>query len=158
MYRYNLTNCRVILSGPVSQTIMLTESPLILDPHNYIQPDVSASDPIWADWQFDLIIVGMQTQRGECICGRNLNNFPSSLGKVELHHAVISRRDAMGIYKQKRPFLLHHSCNVVAVHSACHANLARGLCIEFLEQLYGEAVRKWYDDLDMRHKPDFWSL
>jgi len=147
---YNLKDTRIAgKSFPKSE--FEVEGILVMNPYVYAYEGVpQPMNPLfWAEWQFDLELISGQTQNGLCICGQGLYGFD-----IDLHHAIITKRDVMGVDKVVKPYILHHSYNVVVVHTLCHAKVNRQDSWNFQCRLYGEPnVRKWYEGLPLKKLP-----
>lgn len=104
------------------------QAPLILVPN----PEVED----WGQFQLYLKVLAFINQDGKCICGKPLGQ------EGELHHALVSRRDAM---RTEKPWLIHHSYNVLLLHNKCHTQTNRKKCLEFLSGIFGlKEISFWY--------------
>jgi len=94
--------------------------------------------------QLYLRLVQYINQDGNCTCGQSLD------GKVELHHALISKRDAMGL---ENPELIHSVYNVLLLHLHCHKNINRGISLTALSNIFGlNSIRKYYQEVKSQMK------
>lgn len=98
----------------------------------------------WGTFQSYLTLCGIINQDGKCICGEELS------GKYELHHALVSRRDAMSL---SNPELIHSSYNCLVLHHECHIITNRHDCQSMLVEIYGyDKVTDWYYSLPFKSK------
>ncbi len=107
----------------------------------------------WTGWQRDLKQACFFNQSKKCaFCGEYLDNG-------ELHHSLISRAEARGIFGALKPRVLHHSYNVLILHVDCHQRIVRAEAFRLLCQLYGEAlIRGWYSGLPIKSKRADWMI
>lgn len=104
-------------------------------------PRTLPDDTDWGQWQACMRMAAWRNQNGVCPC-----NSPIGYDG-ELHHALITRKDVMGLEKTLRPKILHHTYNTILCHHSCHEKLTREQCWEFLTTIYGvEEITKWYDE------------
>ncbi len=128
--------------GYLPPTVQYINELLILDPTGLESFSLS-------DWLHDLRLAALLNQDNRCICGKSLYG-----SKIEIHHGLVTKKDAQSTPKDKRPFMLHHSYNVVAVHATCHPKLNRYECYRYLTDMYGvEPVLTWYDSLPWKCPP-----
>lgn len=102
----------------------------------------------WKTWERVLKIATIFNQVSYCpACGLNLNNWG------EQHHALISRKDVQG-RRDKGYQIIHHSYNVVVVHSGgCHEQMQREDAWKCLCDLWTEEeVRNWYSQQEKKFK------
>lgn len=93
----------------------------------------------WNRFQLYLRLIQYINQDGKCVCRKELDD------KSELHHALISRRDALGL---PQPEMIHHSYNVLLVHKECHKGIVRFDCLTLLSEIFGQFnVEGWYRDV-----------
>ena len=105
---------------------------LIMDPSRFVHICKGGD---WGRWQKALKVLAYLNQSGLCVCG-----YIGALGG-DLHHALVTRGDVQGWSKR---WLIHHSFNVVYVHTDCHANLKIEPCFNFLAELYGKThIEAW---------------
>ncbi len=86
--------------------------------------------------QLHLKVAAIYNQKGVCpFCEKELGNIG------ELHHALISRKDAQGHPKQD---MIHHTCNVLVLHTYCHQRITRQESYKYLCQIYSKkTIDKW---------------
>ncbi len=94
--------------------------------------------------QLYLRVIQYINQNGYCICGHPLES------KVELHHALISRKDAMGLDNSE---LIHSVYNTLLLHTHCHKNINRAISLIMLSNIFGlESIRKYYQEVKSQMK------
>lgn len=81
-------------------------------------------------------------QDGKCLCGLELE------GRMELHHALISRNDAINL---PEPILIHSSYNTILMHVNCHPRARRSICLAYLSEIFGfQPVQRWYQSVKVQ--------
>lgn len=106
------------------------KAPLILVPNSEVED--------WGQFQLYLKVLAFINQDGKCICNKELIN------DGELHHALVSRKDAMKI---ENPWKIHHSYNVLLLHHHCHTQVTRVRSLGFLSSIFGlEEISVWYNN------------
>jgi hypothetical protein len=86
--------------------------------------------------QMYLKAVTWVNQDGLCICKKN--------SPIELHHALISRKDAQGV---ENPFFIHDSRNCILLCRSCHKDINRETSLKLLSRIFGEdEIRDWYKE------------
>ena len=85
-------------------------------------------------------------QDGLCLCQQPLDN------DFELHHALISRKDAMGLPDH----LIHSTYNTILLHQSCHKKITRFLSLVHLSNTFGiRNVQEWYQSVTAQMKGGF---
>lgn len=87
-----------------------------------------------------LKVVAYLNQEGLCICKEILN-------EGDLHHALISKKDAMGFVDNS---FINDSRNVLLLHHCCHINITRERSYEFLSNIFGNMVDDWYNSIEFK--------
>lgn len=96
----------------------------------------------WPLWQLVVKKSCCENQEWRCPCGMSL------LGGMQLHHALLTRRDVM---KMRENWRIHNTLNCICVCSACQIHPTRAVGAKYLVELYGEGpVRQWYDEFPMK--------
>lgn len=116
----------------------------IMDNQNWFIPlkyplilDSKLVDPMKI--QLYLRLVQYINQDGNCVCGQPLD------GKVELHHALISRKDVMGLENSN---VIHSVYNTLLLHTHCHKNINRATCLVTLSNIFGlPNIQKYYQEV-----------
>lgn len=90
-----------------------------------IMPKIGETN--WALFQQYLKVGAYINQDGLCICGEEFY-------KPELHHAIVSKRNAMGF---ENPNIIHHPHNVIVLNPDCHQKIDRYRSGELLCSIYG---------------------
>lgn len=86
-------------------------------------------------------------QDGLCLCQKPLED------DFELHHALISRKDAMGL---SDPSFIHSTFNTILLHSDCHKKIRRFISLIYLFNTFGrEDVLSWYQSVTSQMKGGF---
>lgn len=94
----------------------------------------------WPKWLKALRFAAFFNQMGLCSCLHNLND------DAQLHHAMLTKSDLMGVRDSSKLRVLHHTYNVILCHARCHEGMTRTKSLKFLNQLYGENnVIPWYE-------------
>lgn len=107
-----------------------------------LNPTTKPEHMTWPMWQLVLRKVGAYNQDYKCACGNSL------LGGMQLHHALISRRDVMG---NQFGWMIHHTLNCICVCTQCQTHPTRSIGGQFLVKLYGNGpVKQWYNDFPMQ--------
>lgn len=90
--------------------------------------------------QYYLRFISFVNQDGICsFCQKPLGNDND---EVELHHALVSRKDVQGT---NFGYLIHDSRNVLLVHHSCHHQVTRELAFKELCKIFPiEAIEEWY--------------
>jgi len=107
-----------------------------LQPPLVLKPYMDRVIDDWGQFQVYLKVVGYINQNGLCLCNEAL------VDNGELHHALISRKDAMKI---SLPNYIHCSYNVLVLHHACHKRATREKCYERLLTIFPQKdIEDWY--------------
>ena len=101
----------------------------------------------YADFKAEIYNERMNWEAGSPLCA--MCNKPAG-ESFALHHAIVSRKVAMGWAKKLRG-LIHHRYNVLVVHQRkCHlqAHASPKLCVAILVMMYGwQEIEDWVNAL-----------
>lgn len=102
-------------------------------------------DTDWITWLKALRLAAFFNQSGRCVCGNGLKN------DTQLHHALLSRGDLVGLNYREKNIVLHHTYNCILCHSSCHEKITRKASLEFLKTVYGNSVLEWYESIPKKY-------
>ena len=106
-------------------------------------PSRLPEDTNWPHWQSGLTYAAKLNQDYGCpVCSGPLTEY----WHPELHHALISRADVVGLSAEYKK-LIHHTFNCLVLHSNCHS-IDRQVGWRLLSDVYGEGnIVEWYAGL-----------
>lgn len=89
--------------------------------------------------QLYLKVVAWLNQEGKCLCEGE---------PYELHHALISRKDVMGLDNFA---IIHDSRNVLLLCQDCHRRITRKQSYRKLCDIFGsQVIEDWYNSVNFR--------